>query len=48
MINVSNIERFATHDGPGIRTTIFLKRMFVTLSMVCESRNMGRISCIDA
>lgn len=25
MINVSNIERFATHDGPGIRTTIFLK-----------------------
>ena len=25
MINISNIERFATHDGPGIRTTIFLK-----------------------
>lgn len=25
MINVSNIERFATHDGPGIRTAIFLK-----------------------
>lgn len=25
MIQVSNIERFATHDGPGIRTTIFLK-----------------------
>ena len=25
MISVSNIERFATHDGPGIRTTIFLK-----------------------
>lgn len=25
MINVSNIERFATHDGPGIRTTIFLQ-----------------------
>ncbi|MCF0106799.1 MAG: glycyl-radical enzyme activating protein [Holdemanella sp.] len=24
MINVSNIEKFATHDGPGIRTTIFL------------------------
>lgn len=22
---VSNIERFATHDGPGIRTTLFLK-----------------------
>lgn len=25
MINVTNIERFATHDGPGIRTTVFLK-----------------------
>ena len=25
MINVANIERFATHDGPGIRTTVFLK-----------------------
>ena len=25
MINVSNIERFATHDGPGIRTTVFIK-----------------------
>lgn len=25
MIKVTNIERFATHDGPGIRTVIFLK-----------------------
>lgn len=25
MIQVSNIERFATHDGPGIRTAVFLK-----------------------
>ena len=25
MINITNIERFATHDGPGIRTTVFLK-----------------------
>lgn len=25
MIKVSNIERFATHDGPGIRTTVFLQ-----------------------
>lgn len=25
MINVFNLEKFATHDGPGIRTTIFLK-----------------------
>ncbi len=25
MIRVTNMERFATHDGPGIRTTVFLK-----------------------
>lgn len=25
MISISNIERFATHDGPGIRTAIFFK-----------------------
>lgn len=25
MIDVFHIERFATHDGPGIRTTVFLK-----------------------
>lgn len=25
MIEVFNIEKFATHDGPGIRTTVFLK-----------------------
>lgn len=25
MINITNIERFSTHDGPGIRTTVFLK-----------------------
>ncbi|WP_027088768.1 glycyl-radical enzyme activating protein [Thomasclavelia saccharogumia] len=29
MINVFNIEKFATHDGPGIRTTIFLKGCFL-------------------
>ena len=25
MIEITNIERFATHDGPGIRTTVFFK-----------------------
>lgn len=25
MINITNIEKFATHDGPGIRATVFLK-----------------------
>jgi len=29
MISVSNIERFATHDGPGIRTTVFLKGCYL-------------------
>ncbi len=29
MINVFNIEKFATHDGPGIRTTIFLKGCYL-------------------
>ena len=25
MLNISNIQRFSLHDGPGIRTVIFLK-----------------------
>lgn len=29
MIRISNIEKFATHDGPGIRTTVFLKGCFL-------------------
>lgn len=29
MISVSNIQRFATHDGPGIRTTVFLKGCYL-------------------
>ena len=24
-VRVSNIQRFSLHDGPGIRTTVFLK-----------------------
>ena len=29
MIRISDIEKFATHDGPGIRTTVFLKGCFL-------------------
>lgn len=29
MIRISNIEKFAIHDGPGIRTTVFLKGCFL-------------------
>ena len=29
MIRISNIEKFATYDGPGIRTTVFLKGCFL-------------------
>lgn len=29
MIRISNIEKFATHDGLGIRTTVFLKGCFL-------------------
>ena len=29
MTRISNIEKFATHDGPGIRTTVFLKGCFL-------------------
>ena len=28
-LQVIEIERFAIHDGPGIRTTIFLKGCFI-------------------
>ncbi len=34
---IFNIQHFSIHDGPGIRTTVFLKRMSPTLSMVLQS-----------
>ena len=36
--NVFNIERFATEDGRGIRTVVFLKGCSLALQMVCKPR----------
>ena len=35
---VLNIQHFCTHDGPGIRTTVFLKGMLSSLQVVLQSR----------
>ena len=35
---VFDIRRFSTHDGDGIRTTVFLKWMSVKMCLVSESR----------
>ena len=34
---VFNIQKFSIHDGPGIRTTVFFKRLSATMSMVFQS-----------
>lgn len=34
---IFNIQRYSTHDGPGIRTVVFLKGMLHGLSVVPES-----------
>lgn len=35
---VFDIQRFCTHDGPGVRTTVFLERVSVALRLVPQSR----------
>ncbi len=35
-LSIMEIERFAVHDGPGIRTVVF-SRLSPTLSMVLQS-----------
>ena len=35
---VLNIQRYCSHDGPGIRTNVFLKGMLSALQMVRQSR----------
>ena len=39
MTGSNKIKRFAVHDGPGIRTTVF-KRVSVVLFMVPQSRRI--------
>ena len=36
-LSIMEIERFAVHDGPGIRTVDFPSRVSFTLSMVLQS-----------
>lgn len=40
---VSNIQRFSLHDGPGIRTTVFLKGCAVHCPWCCNPENISNI-----
>ena len=33
---IFNIQRYSTHDGPGIRTVVFPERLLAGLSLVPE------------
>ena len=35
---IFNIQKFSIHDGPGIRTTVFFKRLPAQMSLVRQSR----------
>lgn len=37
---IFNIQRYSTHDGPGIRTVVFLKGMLSGLSL-CQNPKAG-------
>lgn len=39
-VRVSNIQRFCLHDGPGIRTTVFLKGCFLKCPWCCNPENI--------
>lgn len=39
-IFVSNIQRFSLHDGPGIRTTVFLKGCSIRCPWCCNPENL--------
>lgn len=39
-LRVTNIQRFSLHDGPGIRTTIFLKGCSITCPWCCNPENI--------
>ena len=42
MIDITNIERFATHDGPGIRTTIFFQGCPLRCPWCANPETQGR------
>lgn len=39
---VTNIQRFSLHDGPGIRTTVFLKGCSIRCPWCCNPENLER------
>ncbi|MDE7251394.1 MAG: radical SAM protein [Acetatifactor sp.] len=41
-ILVTNIQRFSLHDGPGIRTTVFLKGCLMKCPWCCNPENISR------
>lgn len=41
MLLVSNIQRFSLHDGPGIRTTVFLKGCPFSCPWCCNPENLS-------
>ena len=40
-ILITNIQRFSLHDGPGIRTTVFLKGCAVHCPWCCNPENIS-------
>lgn len=40
-VRISNIQRFCLHDGPGIRTTIFLKGCSLKCPWCCNPENIS-------
>jgi pyruvate formate lyase activating enzyme len=39
-LKITNIQRFSLHDGPGIRTTVFLKGCLITCPWCCNPENL--------
>jgi len=39
-VRITNIQRFSLHDGPGIRTTVFLKGCNLSCPWCCNIENM--------
>ena len=39
-VMITNIQRFSLHDGPGIRTTVFLKGCSLRCPWCCNPENI--------